>query len=328
MSNLTPIPIESILRSVQKDNEYISYLRMKVLDMIDSFSYFKVTNFDSQILDVISSLVFYLSNYKFTKNRNSPGEEYVRIKKDVYKKTNMTVLSYILLLSSHSLILRKLYEKINSILNYLNKFFREKSIEKKSFTLHILHQVIQKSLEKFPSEEDFFTKIEEIQNCVFFLNQRYYDLYQILFNIKYEKTGVIVPDEELIGTGSFGFLGKLSFLKLFFELILFCIKIKELFKEEEQTLINSNSNIFETQNKIQKLNFRLKGTQQKRLNSIQNEGKSCLLCMDQRRNTSMTPCGHLFCWECIIKHLQKSQNCPFCRKMCLPQSVIYLQNFT
>jgi len=329
MSNLTPIPIELILRSVQKDNEFISHLRMKVLDLIDSFSYFKVLNFDSQILDVFSSLLFYLANYKFTKNRNSPGEEYVRIKKNVDKKTNMTVLTYVLLLSSHSLILRKLYEKISSVQNYLNKYIKEKSLEMKSFTLHIIHQVIQKSLEKFPSEEDFFTKIEEIQNCMFFLNQRYYDFFQALFNIKYEKISEIVVSEELlIGSGSFGFLGKLSFLKLFFELILFCVKIKDLFKEEEQTLINSKSNIFESQNKIQKLNFRLKGTQQKRLNSRNSEGKSCLLCLDQRRNTSITPCGHLFCWECIIKHLQKSQNCPFCRKMCLAQNVIYLQNFT
>ncbi len=27
----------------------------------------------------------------------------------------------------------------------------------------------------------------------------------------------------------------------------------------------------------------------------------CVLCLEERRNTSSTPCGHLFCWECITE---------------------------
>lgn len=327
MSSLVKIPIELILRSVQKDNEYLSFLRMKVLDFIDSLSYFKVLNIDSQVIDILNSFIFYLANYKFTKQRSSPGEDYVRIKKNVDKKPNFKVTLYVLLISSYSLILRKMYEKINTILIYFNKLLIAKSLEKQNFTLHLLHLIAQKILEKFPTEEDFFTKIEELQNCFFFLNQNYYDFFQTLFNIKFEKVSEIALNEELLDSSSFKFIGKLSFLKLFFELLLFFTKIKDDWKEEEKNLIMNKTNIFESQNKYKKLNFRLKGGPHKRTNIIQNDGKNCLLCLDQRRNTSITPCGHLFCWDCIIKHLQKNQSCPFCRKICVAQSVIHLQNF-
>jgi len=54
--------------------------------------------------------------------------------------------------------------------------------------------------------------------------------------------------------------------------------------------------------------------------------QDCLLCMDRIQNISCTFCGHIFCWDCIIKYLQINNSCPFCRKICLPQNVIRLRN--
>ena len=53
----------------------------------------------------------------------------------------------------------------------------------------------------------------------------------------------------------------------------------------------------------------------------------CNICYGNFKNISSTICGHLFCWDCIINYLQQNNYCPKCRKVCLPQQVIFLQNF-
>lgn len=53
----------------------------------------------------------------------------------------------------------------------------------------------------------------------------------------------------------------------------------------------------------------------------------CSLCLDRRRNSSATWCGHLFCWECIIEWLQTKSQCPLCREEVLPSQIIPLVNY-
>jgi hypothetical protein len=53
---------------------------------------------------------------------------------------------------------------------------------------------------------------------------------------------------------------------------------------------------------------------------------NCTLCMDGIINAAATPCGHLFCWDCIVHYSQRHSNsetrgrkgiievpCPVCR---------------
>lgn len=40
----------------------------------------------------------------------------------------------------------------------------------------------------------------------------------------------------------------------------------------------------------------------------------CALCLGERRETVSTPCGHLFCWSCLLQWMRTSPECPMCRK--------------
>lgn len=55
--------------------------------------------------------------------------------------------------------------------------------------------------------------------------------------------------------------------------------------------------------------------------------KICVLCSENRKNTSAASCGHLFCWNCIQDCLLHQPCCPICRDFIKPSRVVCLQNY-
>lgn len=53
----------------------------------------------------------------------------------------------------------------------------------------------------------------------------------------------------------------------------------------------------------------------------------CPLCLDKRKYSCVTPCGHLFCWKCIHECLQTSQQCPLCRHPSSSENIVPLLNY-
>ncbi|XP_045470856.1 peroxisome biogenesis factor 10-like [Harmonia axyridis] len=138
-----------------------------------------------------------------------------------------------------------------------------------------------------------------IHKAFFYMNAHYYSFAHRILDINY----IIVRDwlEEKSFNRSFRILGIVTLSYSLVNIInkLWNLKLNKT-KEMEETVPKEKSSY-----------------------SI----KICALCNEERKNPSSTPCGHIFCWDCIYESLSYSQKCPLCREEVLPSRIVFLQNF-
>lgn len=53
--------------------------------------------------------------------------------------------------------------------------------------------------------------------------------------------------------------------------------------------------------------------------------RKCTLCLEPMRDPSVTTCGHIFCWTCILDWVKEKPECPLCRQAVLGQHVLPLR---
>lgn len=54
---------------------------------------------------------------------------------------------------------------------------------------------------------------------------------------------------------------------------------------------------------------------------------TCRICMCSADYATATPCGHLFCWECIATWCASKASCPLCRTASPPQQLLPLRHY-
>lgn len=138
--------------------------------------------------------------------------------------------------------------------------------------------------------------LRRIHQSIFYIGGKYYNLANRFTGIRYVLLRQWMQDDSF--SGSFELLGHLSLFYIVLNMV-------HMFLNQD---ITSNTNNTSS-------------------NSVSESTKGCVLCAENLKNASATPCGHIFCWECIYDSLSYQKCCPICREEVVPNRIIYLQNY-
>ncbi|CAG9823728.1 unnamed protein product [Phaedon cochleariae] len=137
--------------------------------------------------------------------------------------------------------------------------------------------------------------LKRIHTALFYMDGRYYNISNRLAGIRYVLLREWLQNNSFIR--SFSFLGHITLFYILFNLVS-RITFKKAEEKQGSEMILSNIS-----------------------------RKSCVLCADNIKSACSTPCGHIFCWDCIHDSLSYQKTCPICRENVQPSRIIFLQNF-
>ncbi len=169
---------------------------------------------------------------------------------------------------------------------------------------------------KYPTNEKLFAIFEDILNfvhklniSVFYIEGLFYDLAKRATGIGYVKIRSWGPGDDDQDQFSTRLLKMVSLANIAVISWQFMLKMNRHFKE-----FHKEAEAFTDESETHPGSVALKD--------------KCPLCLERRKATTCTPCGHLFCWECIHDSIKAKQECPLCKEQISPSRVIPLMNYT
>uniref|UniRef100_A0A0A1WM57 RING-type E3 ubiquitin transferase n=1 Tax=Zeugodacus cucurbitae TaxID=28588 RepID=A0A0A1WM57_ZEUCU len=286
-----------IVRSVQKDVKYTEELAEDFSDLLrltGARSWIKY----NQLCKLFAEITYH--GFASSNNLQTLGEEYTGVIQ--VDSAYMNIPSRLLQLVS--IILEFGGDALfHRVLEKLEKYIKDNEA--------IVPDAKQKLLKVLWIMHSSPQYIKALHKSLFYLRSSKYQISKRITGLNY----VLIrhwlqPEFSLYG---YKILGVISFLQVTVSLI---INAYESWKDHRRkTLENMNSS------------SRRLVSAESNANPEKSDAPQCILCLEPRINTTLAPCGHLFCWNCILDWLDERDECPLCREKLKKSNLIPLQNY-
>lgn len=295
-----------ILKLNEKDEEYVKELKHKFIDALDLFvpyffSYRTITQ-NVDYLNLFSSAIYYFLTT--LRGKQTLGEEYsslMQISTWDYKYEGFATLGgrrigFIFLATVVPFFISK----------YLTIWFNK--VREQAFSEENRNTLKGFILKRMPDFAEIVKNIYKLHLGLFFLKGMFYEISKRFTKIRY-----IFARQPQNHDINYNRIGQILLLQIALQFIQFVLKLLIDFRKRNQPkkTVRSQESISDENDDQENV----------------NENEICGLCYDKRRSPSVTPCGHLFCWECIIKNCLIKPECPQCRQFCPARKVVRLRNF-
>lgn len=279
-----------ILRAAQKDDEFCEQLKIVLSDFIGDVAGQRLWLTRHNILESFTRMLY--QSCTTLRKLQTLGEEYTSILQvdstGKHLPTRAMFACSVLLDCGGELMLKLL-------MLLCEKYLRGQ---------HQIHPSTRSKIQNiFTASKALAPFFQHLHKTLFYLNGQYYSFAKRCLGIQYILFRAWLKDRE--SRKAFHWLGVVSAIYLLLT-ILHSIQNQQFWsKSDKSSVISQSVSSVGTSNTVSK----------------------CSLCLEIRKESSCTPCGHLFCWECIHEWLLSKNECPLCRDQVQPSRVVRLQNY-
>ncbi|KAG5324631.1 PEX10 factor, partial [Acromyrmex heyeri] len=289
-----------ILRSHQRDDDFIKFLREKLSDISQNFGVHRT------LLQYIrSDIPFKLLYFIFTSGMGNQtlGEEYTGIVQANLEQRRIPTLTVRILAA----ILEYGGERtLLKLLQQLQTYVNHPRSELTPTAITFLNTLLSKLRTLIPI-------IILFHKGIFYIYGRYYSLGRRIAGLDYTKVNFKLQ----------------KFTILYLILLYLCNNLK-VYGPRPKDTVSWGLRLLGVATIIQcLLRIWQSGTAQDttdvNMSNAKDISHNCQLCLEATATTA-TLCGHLFCWSCLSEWLRVKPQCPYCREYVPPSRIVHLMN--
>lgn len=306
-------PHPEMVRQNQKDEEIISSIRSKLLESLELLTPWafhpRLLSLNQDLVDLASILLYFcLTNLLGNK---SLGEEYSYTKQvNIKEKFSLSLWRRVLHIFLRAVPMFVIQKWLKGYFSRMKQGYSGTSGQK--WNSRASTRIAAAIVRHLPEAPGLLGNIFRFHMMLFFLQGKYFQISKRLSGIRYVLDNK-KPDHS-IDYSRIGYVllahNSIQTAQFLYRVVM---EIRRLSKEHSE----SKKGTFEANQGLESSQTGDKGG---------NNENDCLICCDVRRNAAATPCGHLFCWECILKSTRIKAECPACKGPAAPRDIVRLRN--